>query len=131
MESKTKTPRPQDSKTSGHHTMNTNEFEKAKPITLSESVEYSAGGIVSKTVLKRETGNISVFSFDKNEGLTEHTSPFDAVIVGIDGRGEVTIGGAPNTVEAGQLIIMPRNIPHAVTAVEKFKMMLIMIRSKE
>lgn len=111
--------------------MNTNEFEKAKAINLSESVEYSEGGIVSKTVLKRETGNISVFSFDKGEGLTEHTSPFDAVIVGLDGKGEITIGGKPNTVEAGQMIIMPRNIPHAVNAAEKFKMMLIMIRSKD
>lgn len=111
--------------------MITNEFEKGKAITLGDSVEYSEGGIVSKTVLKRETGNISVFSFAKGEGLTEHTSPFDAVIVGIDGRGEVVIAGNPNNVEAGQLIIMPRNIPHAVNAVENFKMMLIMIRSKE
>jgi quercetin dioxygenase-like cupin family protein len=110
--------------------MVTNEFEKAKAINLSESVEYSAGGIVSKTVLKRETGNISVFSFDKGEGLTEHTSPFDAVITGLDGRGEVTIGGVPNIVEPGQIIIMPRDIPHSVNAVERFKMMLIMIRSK-
>ncbi len=111
--------------------MNTNEFEKARAINLSESVEYSDGGIVSKTVLKRETGNISVFSFDRGEGLTEHTSPFDAVIVGIDGQGEIIIDGKPNIVKAGQIIIMPRNVPHAVNAAEKFKMMLIMIRSKE
>lgn len=111
--------------------MITNEFEKGKAITLSDSVEYSEGGIVSKTVLKRETGNISLFSFASGEGLTEHTSPFDAVIVGIDGKGEVVIAGNPNIVEAGQLIIMPRNVPHAVNAVENFKMMLIMIRSKE
>lgn len=112
--------------------MVTNEFEKGKAITLSDSVEYAEGGIVSKTVLKRETGNISVFSFAKGEGLTEHTSPFDAVIVGLDGKGEVVIAGNPNIVEAGQLIIMPRNIPHAVNAAaENFKMMLIMIRSKE
>jgi len=111
--------------------MNTNEFEKAKPILLSDSVEYSDGGIVSKTVLKRETGNISVFSFDKGEGLTEHTSPFDAVIVGLDGQGEIIIGGNSSIVQAGQIIIMPRNVPHAVNAAERFKMMLIMIRSKE
>ncbi len=109
--------------------MNTNEFEKAKAISLNDSVEYSQGGIVSKTVIKRETGNISVFSFDKGEGLTEHTSPFDAVIVGLDGQGEVTIGGKPNKIEPGQLIIMPRNVPHSVYAREKFKMMLVMIRS--
>jgi quercetin dioxygenase-like cupin family protein len=111
--------------------MPANEFEKAKAINLSDSVEYSEGGIVSKTVLKRETGNISVFSFDKGEGLTEHTSPFDAVIVGLDGRGEIIIGGKSNIVEEGQIIIMPRNVPHAVNAAERFKMMLIMIRSKE
>lgn len=111
--------------------MITNEFEKGKAIDLRESIEFSSGGIVSKTVLKRETGNISVFSFDKGEGLTEHTSPFDAVIIGLEGKGEVRIDGKPNTVESGQLIIMPRNIPHAVYATEKFKMMLIMIRSKE
>jgi len=111
--------------------MNTNEFEKAKPILLSDSVEYSDGGIVSKTVLKRETGNISVFSFDKGEGLTEHTSPFDAVIVGLDGQGEIIIGGNSSIVQAGQIIIMPRNVPHAVNAAERFKMMLIMIRSKD
>lgn len=111
--------------------MKTNEFEKAKAINLSSSVEYSEGGIVSKTVIKRETGNISVFSFDKGEGLTEHTSPFDAVLVGLDGKGEITIGGKQNVVEAGQLIIMPRNIPHSVYAAEKFKMMLVMIRSTE
>lgn len=108
----------------------TNEFEKAKAIDLKNSVEYSEGGIVSKTVIKRETGNISVFSFDKGEGLTEHTSPFDAVIMAIDGMGEITIGGEPRMVEAGQLIIMPRDVPHSVYATEKFKMMLIMIRSK-
>lgn len=111
--------------------MNTNEFEKGKAIYLRESIEFSEGGIVSKTVLKRETGNISVFSFDKGEGLTEHTSPFDAVILGIEGKGSIVIDGKPNTVESGELIIMPRNVPHAVDAVEKFKMMLIMIRSKE
>lgn len=111
--------------------MMTNEFEKGKSINLRDSIEFSSGGIVSKTVLKRETGNISVFSFDKGEGLTEHTSPFDAVIIGLEGEGEIRIDGRPNTVEPGQLIIMPRNVPHAVYAAEKFKMMLIMIRSKE
>ncbi|HEX2919537.1 MAG TPA: cupin domain-containing protein [Bacteroidales bacterium] len=110
--------------------MMTNEFEKARAIDLTNSIEYSEGGIVSKTVIKRETGNISVFSFDKGEGLTEHTSPFDAVIMALDGKGEITIGGVQNFLEAGQLIIMPRDLPHAVYASEKFKMMLIMIRSK-
>jgi quercetin dioxygenase-like cupin family protein len=110
--------------------METNEFEKAKIFKLNDSVEYSEGGIVSKTVLKKQTGNISVFSFDKGEALSEHTAPFDAMIMAIDGRGEIIIGGKSFVLEAGQNIIMPENIPHAVNAIEKFKMMLIMIRSK-
>jgi quercetin dioxygenase-like cupin family protein len=109
--------------------MQTNEFEKAKIFNLNNSVEYSDNGIVSKTVLKKETGNISVFSFDKGEGLSEHTAPFDAMIIIIDGKGEIIIGGEPFILEAGQSIIMPGNIAHSVNAVEKFKMMLIMIRS--
>jgi quercetin dioxygenase-like cupin family protein len=109
--------------------MQTNEFEKAKIFNLNNSVEYSDNGIVSKTVLKKETGNISVFSFDRGEGLSEHTAPFDAMIMVIDGKGEIIIGGEPFILEAGQSIIMPGNIPHSVNAVEKFKMVLIMIRS--
>lgn len=109
--------------------MHTNEFEKAKIFNLNNSVEYSDNGVVSKTVLKKETGNISVFSFDKGEGLSEHTAPFDAMIMVIDGKGEIIIGGNPFILEAGQSIIMPGNIPHSVNAIEKFKMILIMIRS--
>lgn len=109
--------------------MQTNEFGKAKIFNLNNSVEYSDNGIVSKTVLKKETGNISVFSFDRGEGLSEHTAPFDAMIMVIDGKGEIIIGGEPFILEAGQSIIMPGNIPHSVNAVEKFKMVLIMIRS--
>jgi len=110
--------------------MQTNEFEKARVFSFSDSVEYAEGGVVSKTVLKRETGNISLFSFAKGEGLTEHTSPFDAVVEIVDGKAEITIGGKPYIVEKGQAIIMPANVPHALKAVEKFKMALIMIRSK-
>jgi quercetin dioxygenase-like cupin family protein len=109
--------------------MSTNEFEKAKVFTFNGSVEYANGGIVSKTVLKKQTGNISLFSFDKGEALSEHTAPFDAVIQVVDGKGEITIGGTPYIVEAGETIIMPANISHSVKAVEKFKMVLTMIRS--
>jgi len=105
------------------------EFEKAKVFSFSDSVDYSAGGIVSKTVLKKQTGNISLFSFDKGEALSEHTAPFDAVIQVVDGSGEITIGGTPYIVKAGETIIMPANISHSVKAVEKFKMVLTMIRS--
>ena len=109
--------------------METNEFEKSKVFSFSESIEYSDGGIVSKTVLKKQTGNISLFSFDKGEALSEHTAPFDAMIQVVDGRGEIIIGGESFFLETGQSIIMPANITHAVKAVDKFKMVLTMIRS--
>jgi quercetin dioxygenase-like cupin family protein len=109
--------------------MNTNEFEKSKVFGFSESVDYSDGGIISKTVLKKETGNISLFSFDKGEALSEHTAPFDAMITVVDGKGEVVIGGKSFILASGQSIIMPANITHAVNAVEKFKMVLTMIKS--
>ena len=105
------------------------EFEKAKIFNFSDSIEYSDGGIVSKSVLKKQTGNISLFSFDKGEALSEHTAPFDAMIQVVDGRGEITIGGKPYILESGETIIMPSNISHSVKAVEKFKMVLTMIRS--
>jgi quercetin dioxygenase-like cupin family protein len=109
--------------------MGTNEFEKSKVFSFNESIEYSDGGIVSKTVLKKQTGNISLFSFDKGEALSEHTAPFDAMIQIVDGRGEVTIGGKSFFLATGQSIIMPANIAHDVKAVEKFKMVLTMIKS--
>jgi quercetin dioxygenase-like cupin family protein len=110
--------------------MESNEFEKAKVFSFNDSVEYASGGILSKTVLKKETGNISLFSFAKGEALSEHTAPFDAMIQVVDGKGEVIIGGKPFILETGQTIIMPANLPHAVKAVEKFKMVLTMIKSK-
>jgi len=109
--------------------MNANEFERAKVFSFRESIDYSDGGIVSKTVIKKQTGNISLFSFDKGEALSEHTAPFDAMIQVVDGKGEVVIGGKSFILEAGQSIIMPANITHAVNAVEKFKMVLTMIKS--
>jgi len=110
--------------------METNEFEKAKVFSFNDSVEYASGGILSKTVLKKETGNISLFSFARGEALSEHTAPFDAMIQVVDGKGEVIIGGKSFILETGQTIIMPANIPHAVKAVERFKMVLTMIKSK-
>jgi quercetin dioxygenase-like cupin family protein len=110
--------------------MQSNEFEKAKVFSFNDSVEYASGGILSKTVLKKETGNISLFSFAKGEALSEHTVPFDGMIQVIDGKAEIIIGGKSFFLEAGQAIIMPANIPHAVKALEKFKMVLTMIRSK-
>ena len=109
--------------------METNEFERSKVFSFNESIGYSEGGIISKTVLKKQTGNISLFSFARGEALSEHTAPYDAMIMVVDGRGEVIIDGKSFILEAGQTIIMPANKPHAVNAVEKFKMVLTMIRS--
>jgi quercetin dioxygenase-like cupin family protein len=109
--------------------MSLNEFKRAEIFSFRDSIEYSDGGIVSKTVLKKETGNISLFSFDKGEALSEHTAPFDAMIQVVDGRGEILIDGKSFFLEEGQSIIMPANIRHAVKAVEKFKMVLTMIKS--
>ena len=109
--------------------MGSNEFGKSEVFNFAGSVDYAEGAIVSKTVLKKQTGNISLFSFAKGEMLSEHTAPFDALIQVVDGRGEIIIGGKSFFLETGQSIIMPANIPHAVKAVEKFKMVLTMIKS--
>jgi quercetin dioxygenase-like cupin family protein len=109
--------------------MGSNEFEKSKVFSFKDSADYAEGAIVSKTVLKKESGNISLFAFAKGEALSEHTAPFDAMIQVVEGKGEVTIGGSPFILESGQTIIMPANIPHSVKAVEKFKMVLTMIKS--
>lgn len=109
--------------------MESNEFKKSEVFSFKDSVEYAAGAIVSKTVLKKQSGNISLFAFDKGEALSEHTASFDALIEVVDGKGEITVGGKPFMLNAGESIIMPANIPHAVRAVERFKMILTMIRS--
>ncbi|NVO09854.1 MAG: cupin domain-containing protein [Bacteroidales bacterium] len=108
--------------------MNTNEFPKGKQFCFTNEVEYASGGIVSKNVLKRPTGNISVFAFDKGEGLSEHTAPFDAMVQVLEGKSKITIGGEPYDLESGESIIMPANITHAVYATERFKMLLTMIK---
>jgi quercetin dioxygenase-like cupin family protein len=109
--------------------MASNEFEKSQVFSFADSVEYADGAIVSKTVLKKETGNISLFAFAKGEELSEHKASFDALIEVVDGKGEIIIGGKSFLLGSGQSIIMPANIPHAVKAVEKFKMVLTMIKS--
>jgi quercetin dioxygenase-like cupin family protein len=104
---------------------------KGKALHLKTLVDYSDGAVVSRTLLKKETGNITLFSFDRGQGLSEHTSPFDAVAEVVDGEGTFIIAGEPKTVRAGEMIIMPANVPHDVQAAEApFKMLLIMIRSE-
>ena len=107
-----------------------NEFEKGKKFSFPASISYAEKAVVSKHVLKKETGNISLFSFDKGEELSEHKTPFDAVAMIVDGKVEITIDGVSNILEMGDTIIMPANIPHALKAIERFKMVLTMIKSK-
>lgn len=99
-----------------------------RAIDLVTGVDYAPGAVVSKTLLDKKAGTLTLFAFDKGQGLSEHTAPFDATVQILDGTAELTVGGTPYVVKAGQLFIMPANIPHSVKAVERFKMMLIMIR---
>lgn len=100
-----------------------------KVINASDDVKYAPDAIVSKTLIKKEKGTVTTFAFDKGQGLSEHTAPFDAMAHIIDGEAEVLIDGKPHTVKAGEFIIMPANIRHALNALKPFKMMLIMIRA--
>jgi quercetin dioxygenase-like cupin family protein len=95
---------------------------------LAELVEYSADSIVSKTILDKPVGTITLFAFDEGQKLSEHTSPYDAVVQVLEGTTRLTIGGQDQQVGEGQIIIMPANVPHAVDAEGRFKMLLTMIR---
>ena len=104
---------------------------KGKALHLKNEIDYASGAVISKTLLKKETGNITLFSFDTGQGLSEHTSPFDAVVQVVEGEGSFIINGEAQTVKEGEMIIMPANIPHDVQAAEQpFKMLLTMIRSE-
>ena len=109
--------------------MGQNEFEKGKKFSFDKSIAYADKAVVSKHILKKQTGNISLFAFDKGEGLSEHTTPFDAMVLVVDGKVEIIIDGSSHLLESGDSIIMPADIPHALKAVEKFKMVLTMIKS--
>jgi quercetin dioxygenase-like cupin family protein len=101
----------------------------ARPQNLDGLIDYAQDSIVSKTILDKPVGTITLFAFDAGQKLSEHTAPYDAVVQVIDGRGQLTIGGKPVDVAAGEMVIMPGNVPHAVTAEERFKMLLTMIRA--
>lgn len=104
-------------------------FETSQIFRFTEKVEYSEEGIVSKRVLDKPTGNVTLFAFDKDQRLSTHSAPFDALVQVIDGSAKITIAETPYNLQAGDTIIMPAGIPHAVYATEKFKMVLTMIKS--
>lgn len=99
------------------------------PIKVSDLIQYQSGSIVSREIVKKPTGTVTIFAFDAGQGLSEHTAPFDALVQVIDGEGEITINGVPHIVKAGEMILMPANKPHSVKADKPFKMILTMIRS--
>jgi len=108
--------------------METQLFSHSTIMNFSDKVDYSAEGIVSKRVIQKEKGNVTLFAFDKGQKLSEHSAPFDALVQVLEGKAEIMINRVPYILTAGQAIIMPANIPHAVNAVERFKMLLTMIK---
>lgn len=106
-----------------------NETSEPRVESLDALVSYQTGAVVSRQLVKKPAGNVTLFAFAAGEGLSEHTAPFDALVVVTDGAAEITIDGAPYTVRAGESLLMPAHRPHALKAVEPFKMMLIMIRA--
>ncbi|MFN8278886.1 MAG: cupin domain-containing protein [Saprospiraceae bacterium] len=106
-----------------------NTFKSSKTFRPDENIAYADGSVVSKMVIKKPTGNITLFAFDKDEGLSEHSSPHDVLIQILDGIAEITIAGNPQIIHKGECIIFPSNVPHSLKAKEKFKMMLTMIKS--
>ena len=110
--------------------MSTNEFAKGEKFSFDDSIVYADKAVVSKHVLKKSSGNITLFAFDKGEGLSEHTTPFDALVLVVDGSAEIIISGKSTILGASESIIMPANIPHALKALDRFKMVLTMIKSK-
>jgi quercetin dioxygenase-like cupin family protein len=103
-------------------------IENAQPFVAANFIDYASGAVVSKTILKNAAGNITLFAFDASEGLAEHSSPHTALVQLLDGEAEITIGGVPHLLTAGQCLLMPANIPHALKATQAFKMMLTMIK---
>jgi quercetin dioxygenase-like cupin family protein len=101
---------------------------KGKPLRIHDIVDFQSGSIVSSQLLEKETGTITLFAFDAGEGLSEHTTPFDAFLYVFEGEAEITIAGTAHRVSEGELIIMPADKPHSVKAYKRFKMMLVMIK---
>ncbi|WFN33967.1 cupin domain-containing protein [Methanogenium sp. S4BF] len=102
---------------------------KGKVLHLADLVDYQEGAVASRMIVNKPVGTITLFSFDEDEGLSEHTAPFDAVVTILDGECEVWLSGETYVMKTGDTIIFPANAPHALSAVTRFKMMLVMIRA--
>ncbi|OGS37787.1 MAG: cupin [Elusimicrobia bacterium RIFOXYB2_FULL_49_7] len=103
--------------------------QKVMNESLNEAIAYQKQSVVSQEIVKKKTGTVTLFAFDKGQGLSEHTAPFDALVYLIDGKATITISGKPFQVKKGDYIVMPAGKPHALKATAKFKMMLVMIKS--
>jgi quercetin dioxygenase-like cupin family protein len=97
-------------------------------LNMKDMVSYQPGAVVSRTVIDKDAGTVTLFAFDNGQGLSEHTAPFDALVQIIDGTADITIAGSLHAIKEGEMIIMPANIPHALKANPRFKMLLVMIR---
>ncbi len=105
------------------------EFGPAQAVEVAALVDYQNGSVVSREILKGTTGKVTLFAFDEGEELSEHTSPYNALVQMVEGEAEITISGKPHRVKGGELILMPAQQPHALKALQRFKMILTMIRS--
>ena len=101
----------------------------SKVIKLASLLDYQEGAVVSRTIISKKVGTVTIFAFDKGQGLSEHSAPFDAMVYIIEGKAEITISGESMRVENGEMLIMPANEPHALKAIERYKMILIMIKA--
>jgi quercetin dioxygenase-like cupin family protein len=102
---------------------------EAQAVKLADLVDYQDGSVVSREIISKKTGTVTLFAFDQGQGLSEHTTPFDALVHVFDGEAEIIISGKPLWVKQGEMVIMPANQPHALKAIKKFKMMLTMIKA--
>ena len=102
---------------------------KAQPVAIKDAIEYASDSVVSKMLIKKETGNLTLFAFDKGQSLSEHTAPYDALVHIIDGEAEIVIAKKVVRMMAGEIVIMPANQPHSLKALKPFKMVLTMIKS--
>ena len=99
------------------------------PRSINDTLQYQEDAVVSRELIQKTTGTVTLFAFDKNQGLSEHTAPYDALVMITDGRAEITVSGIKHELEAGEMLLMPANSPHALKAIEPFKMVLTMIKS--
>lgn len=107
-----------------------NDILSGQPGSLENLIAYQKDSVVSKTIIGKKTGTVTLFAFDKGQGLSEHTAPFDAIVYLVDGEAEITVADKTHVVKKGEMLILPASIPHALSALQPFKMMLTMIKSQ-